>query len=47
MFEEAPKWNRLRAYIPGRAMNLPSYHDMTTEDQDRVIAVVRGMLQGE
>jgi perosamine synthetase len=28
--------------IPERAINLPSYHDMTTADQDRVIAVVRG-----
>ncbi|MGO9932132.1 MAG: DegT/DnrJ/EryC1/StrS family aminotransferase [Steroidobacteraceae bacterium] len=32
--------NRLAAEIPGRAMNLPSYHDMTSEDQDRVAAVL-------
>jgi perosamine synthetase len=31
--------------IPGRAINLPSYHDMTNADQDRVISVVRGMLR--
>ena len=46
MFEEV-RANRHAHDIPGRAINLPSYHDMTTEDQDRVIAVVRGMLQGE
>ena len=33
--------------IPGRAINLPSYHDMTTVDQDRVIAVLRRMSRGE
>ncbi len=26
--------------IPGRAINLPSYHDMTNNDQDRIIAVL-------
>jgi perosamine synthetase len=46
MFEDV-RANRHAHDIPGRAINLPSYHDMTTEDQDRVIAVVRGMLQGE
>lgn len=45
MFEEV-RSNRYAHDIPGRAINLPSYHDMTAEDQDRVIAVVRGMLQG-
>jgi len=45
MFEEV-RSNRHAHDIPGRAINLPSYHDMTAEDQDRVIAVVRGMLQG-
>lgn len=29
--------------IPGRAINLPSYHDLTNADQDRVIAVVNGL----
>jgi len=46
MFEKA-QGNTHAHDIPGRAINLPSYHDMTIEDQDRVIAVVRGMLQGE
>jgi perosamine synthetase len=31
--------------LPGRAINLPSYHDMTDADQDRVIAVVRDVLK--
>jgi len=39
MFAGAPQ-NRLAAEIAGRAMNLPSYHDMTSEDQDRVAAVL-------
>jgi perosamine synthetase len=30
--------------LPTRSFNLPSYHDMTHEDQDRVIAVIRGLL---
>lgn len=30
--------------IPDRAINLPSYHDMTQSDQDRVIAVIKGVL---
>jgi perosamine synthetase len=46
MFEDV-RANRHAHDIPGRAINLPSYHDMTTGDQDRVIAVVRGILQGE
>jgi perosamine synthetase len=46
MFEQVPA-NRHAHGIPSRAINLPSYHDMTTEDQDRVIAVVRGMLRKE
>jgi perosamine synthetase len=32
--------------IPARAINLPSYHDMTQAEQDRVIGVVRGCLEG-
>lgn len=31
--------------IPERAINLPSYHDMTKEDLDRVIGVLRGLAQ--
>jgi perosamine synthetase len=30
--------------IPNRAINLPSYHDMTDQQQDQVIAVVRDSL---
>ena len=30
--------------IPGRAINLPSYHDITERELDRVAAVVRGCL---
>lgn len=30
--------------IPGRAINLPSYHDMTESDLDRVCEVVQGVL---
>lgn len=34
----------VQAYsIPGRAINLPSYHDMTTSDQQRVMAVIRSL----
>ncbi|MBB4361482.1 perosamine synthetase [Bradyrhizobium sp. CIR18] len=43
MFEAVPG-NRLAWSIPERAINLPSYHDMTQEEQDRVIAVVRRFL---
>jgi perosamine synthetase len=45
MFEATPG-NRHAWEIPERAINLPSYHDMTTADQDRVIAVVRRVLGG-
>jgi perosamine synthetase len=30
--------------IPGRAINLPSFHDMTTNEQDRITAVGRAVL---
>lgn len=30
--------------IPERAFNLPSYHDMSFTEQERVIAVIRGLL---
>jgi perosamine synthetase len=29
--------------IPTRAMNLPSFHDITIEEQERVIQTVRGL----
>ena len=31
--------------IPGRAINLPSYHDMTEDDLERVVAVVLGVME--
>jgi perosamine synthetase len=40
MFEDRPQ-NRYAWDIPGRAMNLPSYHDMQHEEQERVIKVLR------
>ena len=43
MFKDAPH-NRHAWDIPGRAINLPSYHDMSRGEQDRVVAVVRGMV---
>jgi perosamine synthetase len=39
MFEPCPQ-NRNSNSIPGRAINLPSYHDMTENDLERVVAVV-------
>lgn len=30
--------------IPGRAINLPSYHDISVEDQARVVSVVKKLL---
>ena len=45
MFEAIPA-NRHAWEIPERAINLPSYHDMTTVDQDRVVAVVHRVLRG-
>jgi len=32
--------------IPMRAINLPSYHGITTEDQERVVTIVRECLNG-
>jgi perosamine synthetase len=46
MFDAVPG-NRHAWDIPGRAINLPSYHDMSRDDQDRVIAVVRRQAQAE
>lgn len=43
MFEPQPQ-NRVAWEIAGRAINLPSYHDMTDEDQDRIASVVRSSL---
>lgn len=43
MFTDRPE-NRVAWDLPTRAINLPSYHDMTTDDQQRVIDVVRRCL---
>ena len=42
-FKPRPE-NRNAWDIPSRAINLPSYHDMTRSAQDRVIAVIRKCL---
>jgi len=39
MFEVKPR-NSISYDIPGRAINLPSYHELTNAEQDRVIAVL-------
>jgi perosamine synthetase len=36
--------NYLAWEIPSRAINLPSYHDLTLSEQDRVIEVLRSCL---
>jgi perosamine synthetase len=41
--------NRLNKHawdIPTRAVNLPSYHDISSADQDRVINVIKNVLNG-
>lgn len=44
MFEPQPE-HRVAYGLYGRAVNLPSYHDLTSVDQERVISVVRGLLR--
>lgn len=36
--------NRVAADVSARAFNLPSYHDMTDDDQDRVVQVLRKLI---
>lgn len=43
MFADAPH-NKIAYDIPSRAINLPSYHDMSSDDIDRVIATCREAL---
>ncbi|WP_298432866.1 DegT/DnrJ/EryC1/StrS aminotransferase family protein [uncultured Jannaschia sp.] len=43
MFTPVPE-NRVARDICARAINLPSYHDMTTAEIDRVCAVIEGLL---
>ncbi len=42
MFQPKPS-NRIGYDLPPRAINLPSYHDLTNADQDRVIAAVKSL----
>ena len=44
MFTARPQ-NAIAYDIPRRAINLPSFHDMTRAEQDRVISVVRSVLE--
>ena len=44
MFEPVPS-NVVSYDIPGRAVNLPSYHDMTTQQQSTVMQVIEQLLQ--
>ena len=45
MFEAVTQ--NMNAYdIPQRSINLPSYHDISPMDQDRVIDVIRGLVNG-
>jgi len=43
MFDSHPQ-NRIAWDIPRRAINLPSYHDITKTEQDRVLAVITDCL---
>lgn len=43
MFTPRPE-NTVAYALPGRAINLPSYHDLTPVEQDRVIAHVRAVV---
>jgi perosamine synthetase len=44
---EARTQNENAWSLPGRAINLPSFHDITPAEQDRVMEVVRGELRNE
>jgi perosamine synthetase len=40
-----PITSNINAYsIPERSINLPSYHDMSREDQDRVISIIKKLI---
>ncbi len=43
MFSAMPA-NRNASEIPARAINLPSYHNLTNREQDRVVAIVHDQL---
>ena len=40
MFEAIPQ-NSIAYDIPKRAINIPSYHDISIEEQDRVLTVIK------
>jgi perosamine synthetase len=42
---EACRHNRIAWSVPNRAINLPSYHDLTQSEQERVISVLLKCLQ--
>jgi perosamine synthetase len=46
MFESQPE-NLIAWSIPGRAINLPSFHEMNAAQQDRVLDVMTEMLEGD
>jgi perosamine synthetase len=43
MFEKQ-KSTLISSSIPKRSINLPSYHDLTRADQDRVMAVIKSLI---
>lgn len=44
MFEES-RVNRVAWDLPDRAINLPSYHDLTSDELDRVVGVIQRELE--
>lgn len=46
MFENRPQ-NRIAWDIPGRAINLPSYHEMTDDELGRVISTLEHVMPAE
>jgi perosamine synthetase len=44
MFNERDCDTPVAFALPERAFNLPSYHDMTDDDQERVVEVIRGVI---
>lgn len=45
MFESRPE-NKIAYDLAPRAINLPSFHDITEAEQDRVVAVLKELLNG-
>ena len=43
MFESIPT-NLMAWNIPERAINLPSYHDIGADDIERVVAVIKRLI---